>query len=148
MIDPPKCQDPTANLKPLTEIQMNHDETIASAIDGYFDLMYDADDNQFPEVFHDACQVHGLRDGTLMVWPASEFRDMMRGRPSPAVLRSPREQNVLGLQNTAPDLAAAKVRVRIGQTLFVDHLIFHRIDGKWLITSKAFHVERVFPAGS
>jgi hypothetical protein len=45
-------------------------------------------------------------------------------------------------------LATAKVRVRIGQTGFSDQLIFHRVDGKWLVTSKAFHVARVFPPGS
>ena len=127
---------------------MDQSQTIASAINGYFDLMYDADDNQFLEVFHGACLVHGLRDGTLTAWSASEFRDVIRGRPSPAAMKSPRDQEILSVERTAPELAAAKVRVRIGQTCFVDHLIFHRIDGKWLVTSKAFHVQRVFPPGS
>ena len=127
---------------------MDQSQTIASAINGYFDLMYDADDNQFLEVFHGACLVHGLRDGKLIAWSASEFRDVMRGRPSPAAMKSPRDQEILSVERTAPELAAAKVRVRIGQTCLVDHLIFHRIDGKWLVTSKAFHVQRVFPPGS
>jgi hypothetical protein len=89
-----------------------------------------------------------MRDGKLTVWPASEFRDVMRSRPSPAAMKSPRTQEILSLEHTAPELAAAKVRVRIGQTCFIDHLIFHRIDGKWLVTSKAFHVAQVFPPGS
>jgi len=127
---------------------MNEIQTIASAINGYFDLMYDADDSRFTEVFHDACLVHGMRDGKLAAWSASEFRDMMRGRSSPAAMKSPREQEILSIEQTAPELATAKVRVRIGQTGFMDHLIFHRIDGKWLVTSKAFHVARVFPQGS
>jgi len=127
---------------------MDQSQSIASAINGYFDLMYDADDDQFLEVFHGACLVHGLRDGKLTAWSASEFRDVMRGRPSPAAMKSPRDQEILSVERTAPELAAAKVRVRIGQTCFVDHLIFHRIDGKWLVTSKAFHVQRVFPPGS
>ena len=106
---------------------MDQIESIASAINGYFDLMYDADDDRFPEVFHGACLVHGMRDGKLTAWSASEFRDVMRGRPSPAAMKSPREQEIL--------------------TGFIDHLIFHRVDGKWLVTSKAFHVARVFPPG-
>jgi Putative lumazine-binding len=110
--------------------------------------MYDADDSCFADVFHGACLVHGMRDGKLTAWSASEFRDVMRGRPSPAAMKSPREQEILSIERTAPDLAAAKVRVRIGQTGFVDHLIFHCIDGKWLVTSKAFHVAQVFPSGS
>jgi len=127
---------------------MDQIHTIASAINGYFDLMYDADDNKFPEVFHDACVIHGLREGQLAAWSAAEFRDVMRNRPSPAAMNSPREQEIISVEQMVPDLAIAKVRVRIGQTGFVDHLIFHRIDGKWLVTSKAFHVARIFPSGS
>ena len=39
------------------------------------------------------------------------------------------------------DQALVKVRVRINAILYVDYLSYHRIDGDWLITSKAFHVE-------
>jgi Putative lumazine-binding len=127
---------------------MDQIRAVASAIDGYFDLMYDADDSRFVEIFHDTCLVHGMRDGKLTAWSAPQFRDVMRSRPSPAAMKSPREQEILNIEATAPDLAAARVRVRIGQTCFIDHLIFHRVDGKWLITSKAFHVARVFPSGS
>jgi Putative lumazine-binding len=62
--------------------------------------------------------------------------------------RDARPAIAVSVESTAADLASAKVRVRIGQTGFVDHLIFHRIDGKWLVTAKAFHVARIFPAGS
>jgi hypothetical protein len=127
---------------------MDQIRTIASAISGYFELMYEADDNRFSEVFHETCLIHGMRDGKLTAWSASEFRDVMRNRPSPAATKSPREQEILVLEHTAPELAAAKVRVRIGQTCFIDHLIFHCIGGKWLVTSKAFHVAKVFPPGS
>ena len=127
---------------------MDQNQAIASAIEGYFDLMYEAADGRFPEVFHDASLIHGLREGKLAAWSAAEFRALMRGRPSPASLKSPRDQEILGIDCTAPGLATAKVRVRIGQTGFVDHLVFHRIDGKWLVTSKAFHVAQVFPPGS
>jgi len=127
---------------------MDQIQAITSAINGYFDLMYDADDARFTEVFHDACLIHGLREGALTAWSAPEFRDVMRGRPSPAAMKSPREQEILSIEHGVPELATAKVRVRIGQTGFLDHLTFHRIDGRWLITSKAFHIARVFEQGS
>ncbi|HUN45786.1 MAG TPA: nuclear transport factor 2 family protein [Stellaceae bacterium] len=127
---------------------MDQGQAIAAAIDGYFDLMYDAEDSRFPDVFHGAALIHGMREGKLVVWSAAEFRAVMRGRPSPAALKSPRDQEILGIDRTAPDLATAKLRVRIGQTGFVDHLVFHRIDGKWLVTSKAFQIAEVFPPGS
>ena len=127
---------------------MNQIQAIASAINGYFDLMYDSDDSRFPEIFHEAALAHGLRDGKLTAWSAAEFQDVMRGRPSPAVLKSPRDEELLSVEHPLPDLATAKVRVRIGQITFIDHLLFHHIDGKWLVTSKAFHVAQVFPPGS
>jgi hypothetical protein len=119
-----------------------------SAIEAYFDLMYNAENSQFPEVFHELCQVHGMRDGKLTAWSASEFRKLVQSRPSPASMGSPRQQEIIGVDEISPDMAAAKVRVRIGQTCFLDHLILHRIEGKWLVTSKGFHVEQVLPPGS
>jgi len=118
------------------------------AIEAYLDLMYDADDSQFPEVFHELCQIHGMRDGKLMAWSASEFRKLVGSRPSPASMGSPRQQEIMRVDEISPGMAAAKLRVRIGQTCFLDHLILHRIDGKWLVTSKGFHVEQVLPPGS
>jgi hypothetical protein len=96
--------------------------------------MYDANDNRFPDVFHGACLAHGMRDGKLTAWSASGFREVVRSRPSPAAMKSPRDQGILNIEHVIPELATAKVRVRIGQTCFIDHLIFHRIDAKWLIT--------------
>ncbi len=126
---------------------MDQIQPIVAAINAYFDLMYDADDTQFRDVFHDAALVHGMREGKLTMWQASEFRDLMRGRQSPASLQSPRDQAILSVEQTAPDLAVAKVRVRIAQIGFIDHLTFHRLEGKWRVTSKAFHIARVFPPG-
>jgi hypothetical protein len=130
------------------ETLMDNECTLADAIGEYFDLMYDADDARFPKVFHDACLIHGLRDGKLAAWSASEFRNMIRNRPSPAAMNSPRDQEIISVESTAPELAIAKVRVRIGQICFIDHLIFHRTDGDWLITAKVFHIAQVFPPGS
>ena len=121
---------------------------VQPAIEAYFDLMYDADDSRFPEVFHELCQIHGLREGKLAAWSAPEFRAIMASRPSPASMGSPRQQEIVRVDEISPDAAAARVRVRIGQTCYLDHLIFHRIDGTWRITSKGFHVEQVLPAGS
>jgi hypothetical protein len=133
----------------VTETFMdNQSHAVASAIEEYFNLMYDADDDRFPGVFHDACLIHGMREGKFMVWSASDFRNIMRSRRSPATVNSPRDQEIMSIDIIAPDLAATKVRVRIGQTCFIDHLTFHRVDGDWLITSKAFHVAQVFPPGS
>jgi len=54
---------------------------------------------------------------------------------------APRQEEILLIDFAADTQALVKVRVRIASTLFVDHLSYHRIDGAWLITAKAFHIE-------
>ena len=39
------------------------------------------------------------------------------------------------------DQALVKLRVRINTAVFIDYLTYHRINGTWLITSKAYHLE-------
>lgn len=121
---------------------------VLRTIKAYFELMYDADDSHFSAVFHEICQIHGMRDGKLVAWSAAEFRHLMASRPSPASLGSPRQEQIVRVDEISPDMATADVRVRIAQTCFRDQLVLHRIDDKWRVTSKAFHVEQVLPAGS
>jgi len=45
------------------------------------------------------------------------------------------------LDMASPTQALAKVRVRINDMMFVDYLSYHKSDGRWLITSKAYHRE-------
>lgn len=47
-------------------------------------------------------------------------------------------QSVDGLFKSNHDLLKS---VRVAAMTFVDYLTWHRIDGKWLITSKGFHLE-------
>jgi len=121
----------------------NDVEGLLAAVQRYLDLMYDSELSHFDRVFASTAQLHGFRDGRLTMWSAAQFRDVMASRPSPQALKAPREEAVLSLDFVAPDQAVAKVRVRIGATVFVDSLTYHRADGAWLITHKAYNVERV-----
>jgi len=118
-------------------------EGVLAALRRYFDLMYDSDLSHFDRVFAPAAQLHGFREGRLTLWSAAQFKEVMASRPSPQALKAPREEAILFLDFAAPDQAVAKVRVRIGATVFVDCLTYHRAEGDWLITNKAYNVERV-----
>ncbi len=117
-------------------------ESLTRAVARYFDLMYDSDIAGFDRVFRATAQLHGFRDGVMTVWPAATFKAMLAGRPSPQSLGAPREQEILLLDVASATQALVKVRVRINTAVFVDYLVYHRIDGEWLITAKAYHVER------
>jgi hypothetical protein len=40
--------------------------------------------------------------------------------------------------------ALVKVRVRVVTIVYVDYLSYHFLEGDWLISAKAFHVEKRF----
>jgi len=118
-------------------------QELAAAVQLYLDLMYDCDVAKFERVFRSTSQLHGFRDGQMTCWPAAQYKEVLAARQSPQSLGAPREEQILLLDIASPSQALAKVRVRINQNVFVDYLSYHKIDGAWLITSKAHHLESV-----
>lgn len=119
---------------------------LSQAVQLYFDLMYDSDTSRFDGVFRSSAQLHGFQDGQMSMWPAQKFKDIIAGRPSPKSMNAPRQEEVLLMDFASATQALVKVRVRINAIVFVDYLTYHRIDGEWQITSKAYHVESQLPA--
>jgi hypothetical protein len=115
--------------------------SLTDAVQRYFDLMYDADVTRFDRVFRATAQLHGFRDGAMTMWPAATYKDILAKRQSPKSLGAPRHEEILLIDVAAPTQALVKVRVRVNAIVFVDYLTYHRIDGEWLITAKAYHVE-------
>jgi hypothetical protein len=115
---------------------------LTDAVQRYFDLMYDSDTSRFDRVFRASAQLHGFREGQMTMWPAQTFKEVLASRPSPKSQNAPRQEEILLVDFASADQALVKVRVRIAAVVFVDYLVYHRIDGDWLITAKAFHVER------
>lgn len=119
---------------------------LLAAIEAYFELMYTSDIARFDAVFAPTAHLHGLRDGSLRVLPAAEYRKILAGTRSPRSKGAPRQQEILLIDFAAPTQALAKVRVRIDAILYLDYLAFHLIDGAWRVTGKSFHVEQRFDA--
>jgi len=126
----------------MLDIAVHH--ALLTAVDRYFDLMFDADVALFDQVFAPAAHLHGLRDGALRSLPAGEYRKLLASSPSPKSMNAPRQQEVLLVDFASPTQALVKVRVRIDAILYVDYLSFHCIDGAWRVTAKSFHIERRF----
>lgn len=120
--------------------------SLTVAVQRYFDLMYDADLSRFDDVFRATARLHGWREGGMTSWSAGEYKAVLAGRPSPKALGAPREEEILLLDVASPDQALAKLRVRINAVVFLDYLLYHRVEGHWLVTAKSFHVERVVPS--
>ena len=124
-----------------TSIDRTCVDSLLDAVKKYFDLMYDCDTSRFDQVFAATVQLHGYRDGQMVAWPAQVYRDILDKRQSPKSVNAVRTDEILLVDFSSTTQAFTKVRVRVNTMLFVDYLTWHRIDGKWLITSKGFHVE-------
>lgn len=120
--------------------------TLIGAVQRYFDLMHGSDVAAFDEIFHRTAQLHGFRDGKIAMIPALAFKEAIASRPSLQSLQVPREEQILLMDFASPTQALVKVRVRWNTALYVDYLTYHCVDGKWLITSKGFHIEKTYPA--
>jgi hypothetical protein len=116
-------------------------DALRQAVKRYFDLMYDSDVSRFDRVFRSTAQLHGIRHGEMRLLTAQAYRDALARTPSPRSQNAPRHEEILLMDIASHNQALVKVRVRINAIVYVDYLSYHRVDGDWLITSKAFHVE-------
>ena len=112
-----------------------------AALERYFDLMYDCDVANFDKVFASTAQLHGFREGEMTCWPAAQYKEGLAGRTSPKASGATKRDDIIMMDFASSTQALAKVRVWIGEMVFVDFLSYHKIDGLWLVTSKAYHRE-------
>jgi hypothetical protein len=56
-----------------------------------------------------------LRDGSLRILPAADYRRLLAATPSPKAKAAPRQQEILLIDIASPEQALVKVRVRIDQ---------------------------------
>lgn len=120
--------------------EKNAKQEVEAAVRRYFDLMYDCDVSKFDSVFRDTAQLHGFRQGQMTMWPAPQYKTILSERQSPKSIGAPREEEILMLDFASDNQALAKVKVLINTSVFIDYLTFHKIDGQWVITSKAYHL--------
>src|SRR5216683_1475167 len=121
-------------------------QSLLDAVERYFDLMFDGDVSRFGDVFAPSAQLHGLRDGSLRLLSAQEFKNALAAGPSPKSRNAPRQQELLLVDFASPTQALVKVRVRIDTLLYLDYLSYHCVNSAWLITAKSFHIEQRYDA--
>ena len=123
-------------------------QSLLSAVERYFDLMFDNDVLRFEQVFASSARLHGLRDGHLRLLSAQDYKQALASGASPKSSNAPRLQEVLLVDFASSTQAMVKVRVRIDAVQYLDYLSYHCINGAWLITAKSFHIERRYEAAA
>src|SRR5262245_50777307 len=106
-------------------IERGRISSLVDAAHRYFDLMYDCDVSRFDQVFAPSVQLHGYRDGQMVVWPAQIYKDILKKRQSPKSLNAPRLDQIVAMDFASTTMAFTKVRVRIVTMVFLDYLTWH-----------------------
>jgi hypothetical protein len=112
---------------------------IRNALQIYFDVMYECDLEKFDRIFHPSCSLFTMKDGALNVRPFAQYRAELAVRTPPKSLAQPRIDAVLLIDMLSPEIALARVRVRIFDKIYVDNLNLLNFEGQWMVVAKIFH---------
>jgi hypothetical protein len=104
----------------------------------YFDVLQSQDMALFDQVFHPACVLYSAQNGEVVVRPYGVYKDMVKGRASPASKNSPRDDHILMIDLLSDEMAMAKVQLRLFDSIMIDHLNLMKINGQWIIMAKHF----------
>jgi hypothetical protein len=120
---------------------MNNEEQIRDTIQVYFDCMYESSAEKAHAAFHPDAKITGYLEGSLRQMTVDEFAGLVADQqPSAKEKNEPARLEILSL-DIAGDTAVARVRDDYIGLTFLDTLSFLKVDGKWSVYNKLFHVE-------
>ncbi len=131
--------EPHSTFYELSMIFKKSFDELRCAVEVYFDALYECDVSKFDQVFHPSCSLFDVTDGDFTAMPINEYREVISKRKAPKSTGQPREDQLITLDFLSPDSAVAKVRLRIHDKIFVDHLNFMRIGQRFMIVAKLWH---------
>jgi len=114
-------------------------DAIRAFLKDYFEVLQTQDMALFDRVFHPGCVLYSSQDGQEVVRPYAEYRQMVQGRASPQSKGSPRDEQILLIDLLSPNMAVAKVRLRLFDNIMEDHLNLMCHQGRWMVYAKHFH---------
>jgi Putative lumazine-binding len=110
----------------------------------YFDVMHECDMEKFDRIFHPSSSLFTTNDGALFLRPFAQYRAEIAQRTPPKSLHQPRMDKVLAIDILSPEVALARVTVRIFEKIYIDNLNLLKIDGYWMIVAKVYaHTESI-----
>ncbi len=120
---------------------MPREAELLNAVDVYFRGLYSCDVRLLDEVFHPASSLFDVDEGVVTVDPYPAWREVVANRTSPASVGQERAEEILVVDWLSDAAAVVRVRLRVLDSIFVDHLSF--VDGPdgWQIVSKVWHLE-------
>ncbi len=120
---------------------MSDEQEIRETIQVYFDCMYESSAAKTHAVFHPNAKITGYLPNGLQQMTVGDFTGFVAGqKPSAKEKGEKARLDVLSLE-LAGSTAVARVRDDYLGMTFLDTLSFLKVDEKWSIYNKLFHVE-------
>lgn len=114
---------------------------LETALQTYFDGLYEGDTDKLGAVFHDVAHLFSVNDGKLADLSKEAWFDAVRKRPSGVSQDLPRRDWVVSIDRSSPTTAIAKVQCQLPPRYFTDYLTFVKLAEGWRIVSKTFHAD-------
>lgn len=126
---------------PLPPVTAADHRAVLELLELYFDAFHRSDAAQLGSLFHPSA-LYGFVEGEqLRRLDMPTYLPLVASRPSPAAAGRTRDDRVLALDFAGPTTALARVECNIFGKHFVDFLSLLRIEGRWQIVAKVFHVD-------
>jgi len=120
---------------------MSDKQEIEAVVQTYFDAMYESSVEKVHEAFHPAAKITGYSRGKLQQMSVDDFAKFVsRQQPSAKEKDEPVRLEIVSLEIDG-DIAVARVRDDYVGLTFLDILSLLRVEGRWSIYNKLFHVE-------
>lgn len=114
---------------------------VLELLERYFEAFQHSDARALGELFHPGA-LYAFADGeSLKQLDMPTYLPIVAARPSPASRGEARDDRVLALEFAGPATALAKVESCIAQKHYVDFLSLLKLEGRWRIVAKVFHVD-------
>lgn len=124
---------------------MSDKKQIRDTIQVYFDSMYESNPGKVLDAFHPNARITGYIDDELHEMSTEEFADFVsEQQPSAREKGEMLRTEILSVKE-AGNIATAQVRDDYLGLTFLDYLSLLKVDDRWCIYNKLFHVEG--PAG-
>lgn len=114
---------------------------LETALQTYFDGLYEGDTDKLGAVFHDVAHLFSVTDGKLADLSKEAWFDAVRKRPSGKAQDLQRRDWVVSIDRSSPTTAIAKVQCQLPPRYFTDYLTFVKLAEGWRIVSKTFHAD-------
>ena len=110
---------------------------IEAVIQLYFDASYEGSGEKMAQVFHPEAHIYGRsQEGKLNDTPKDAFVQRVGAPRSPDRPIYPRQEEIISIDFTGEYTAVARVKLRVGNTLYTDVLSFMEVSGKWAVIAK------------